>query len=274
MKKQILLALAGLSFGTAFAQPTLTNIENYEIGMKAAYHVVDSTAVIDDTTGANVTWDFSNLPVTVDTIGFRVVHPDSTIFKATHPDMSYAIMGTDGSISVMKEVNNSNQLLALITNTALTMNYTNPYTSIRRPFTYQDTLRDTAAHYYTAGPETYTGTGITQTVADGWGTLELPLQTYSNVLRVSYSQRYFDTGSMSGTITELTILTKSWYDAAHISPLLTVDSIIVSNPFFADTFASVTILKSESIPTSIKSFGSLPASQLYYADNNLVLAGE
>ena len=95
------------------------------------------------------------------------------------------------------------------------------------PITYEGDNSESYTCSGTSAGESYTRTGDTYVVADGYGTLQLPYGSVANVLRLYHTNTYTDAGPLiddQGTVT-----TYYWYKPGVEFPLLAVHDV---NTFF------------------------------------------
>jgi hypothetical protein len=271
--KQLLFVLASLCVYAGSAQPLCSSVEDFEPGMKFVTYSINPAGVATGNTGANASWDYSGiaLPPVADTQ--EIIAAAGTAYAADYPDADYLRVGHDESISIMQKLGDRDQLLAYEVDASLIINYDNPLATIRRPFGYQDELNDTAYRSYEVSGIQYSGKGFSYTVADGWGTLMLPGVTYGNTLRVRNTHIYTDTADANGLVTLSVITNYSWYDDSHVAALFSIDSVVISNPFFADTTVSVSMLKTE-IGTAITEARQEQTARAYYAAGSIYVLGD
>jgi len=270
MKKLNLIGMAMLCFGTTQAQPVLDSAGKLTIGMEFRYLTNDGWNLGAGNAGPAQTWNFND-SFSTDTLLRSVVHPDSTPLSGLYPAADYAVKSSDGTYEILDEAGADNYVLAYITNQNLHLHYTNTYKSMSRPLNYGFSFTDTIATSYSIAGENYSGTGLASLVVDGWGTLQLPGITMPNTLRVRTVQEYADTGATSGMVTLSKIISYSWYDSSSRLPVFSVDSVLISNPFFSDTIASASRLVKDVI-SGVSQVAS-DAFSVYAADGKLYIEG-
>ncbi|HYF02028.1 MAG TPA: T9SS type A sorting domain-containing protein [Patescibacteria group bacterium] len=136
-----------------------------------------------------------------------------------------------------------------------------------------DSFEDTSLREYVVNGIEIIGGGRIQVIADGWGTLVLPHQSFDNVLRVKTEQWYNDTNKLTGQITSIHLKSYNWYNNDYKSSLLKIDSQAVSSPTFNNNSVSISYL-SEEITTSIAGNDILqPNSSIFYHSPNLYVLG-
>ncbi len=192
-----LLAFAGASI----AQPTIT-AANFvpTIGTSQLFYVADSNSVLNNTVGANVTFDYSNLQGYGEMSTIYFIDPSTTPQGTSdYPSSTYAdtTSGTPQNISYHQEFTDS-----LINNgyildiggfgpTTVTYNFDTEII-MKFPFNYTNTFNDNYSGEFTfmspgtpSVPITTNGYGTDTVTADAWGTLLLPNSvSISNVIRI------------------------------------------------------------------------------------------
>jgi hypothetical protein len=130
-----------------------------------------------------------------------------------------------------------------VSNSSVTMSYSNPEDLLRFPFTYNDTYSDTWATQFMSGGYMFYRSGTTTITADGYGTLITPAGTYTNVLRINVSQIYQDSAYI-GTpyIASYTNQQYMWYREGirgHIASVFSISSPNGNNT--GGTFIDITV---------------------------------
>ncbi len=199
--KRIYLVFIIICCGTiALAQPTLTQANFVpSINDSQLYYVADSTTtVLDNTTGANVIFDYTQIkadaPVAITQTQY-VVNPTSTPNTLDFPSATFT--DTTGGIPVNMKYNqdftDSLDLIGLVldinTFGLVVAKYDNdPEILMKFPFQYGDSFTDNYGGVFTAAaaPLPTNGNGTVLVDADAWGTLLLPMGVaIDSVLRIS-----------------------------------------------------------------------------------------
>ncbi|RYZ24957.1 MAG: hypothetical protein EOP49_45280, partial [Sphingobacteriales bacterium] len=226
MKKQILFALALLCLGAANAQPVLNQAEDFNPGMEFRYIHLD-TAFAPGSAGAGITWDFSQLALSGDTLTKLIVDADSTFMGAFFPTADYAEVNSDGSLVFVQKSAGSSSLVGVVPYQGFVINYYVPNTYFQRPMSFGQSFHDTAGRDYFIAGSNYIGSGLSNVTADAWGTLIVGGQTYLDVLRVRTEQHIADTSEADSSVTQTVNVTYAWYTAAQRSAILKMDSMII-----------------------------------------------
>ena len=195
MKKLNLFIFGIALISAAYAQPTLTSANHAPlIGNSQLYYVADSNSVIDNTTGANVTFDYSNLAGYGMTQTSHFVDPSTTTYASSYTSSTYAdtTVGSPvnkryGQLVNTDSLVNNGMVLDINTFGTTIVEFFDPEKTITYPFTYGGSFNDVFSGQFTAVDynTTTNGSGTVEVNADAWGTLLLPNSvSIPNVLRV------------------------------------------------------------------------------------------
>ncbi len=248
MKKYYFSFMAILLPAVIYAQPNLTNLENYSPGMQMKFKEADATGKTAGSAGANQTWTFTSLQV-LDSFTQKTTATSNTQYAGQFPGSNICLIKSDGSYEFYNETSTQNNMLGMADSAnALLMAYTDPVLRAKRPFTFGNAATD----IYTLNAPNRFGTGNTTITADGYGTLQLPNGSYSNVLRVKITIHEMDTILFGPAAfnSDLQSVQFKWYDANHKSPLLVWDSTHLHTTASDTTTKSIYYLQSET-PTGI-----------------------
>lgn len=271
MKKKTYKLLAFLILPmSAAAQPTLTTPELYNTAGTVVKRVF-CDPVAPGPSGTNQTWDFTGLSETGDTLTQMVGQP---VPGNPFPSANLSLHSPQDSMYTHYEqttteswqwgsVDSSSNQSHII--------YSDPMLMIRRPLAYSDTATDSFA--YTSdfgGGLTVSAQGGLSLEADAYGTLYLPHDTFTNTVRVRVHHQEEDSIDGIGTL----ILDNTyyvWYSNDHSSPLLRVDSLMVSG-LISDTFINVQMLVSEGVVANVKNVNAVKRIECTaHLDNNGLL---
>ena len=225
----LLFATVGL-----LAQPTLTREANFAQA-DDQFERVSSVTLITDAgpTGANVTWNFSNLQPATTFLSGVFQDAAGTPNAANFPTANLAEVFSTTDIFYYNTSTEKVEL-AGFTSGGTVISYTNPQTLMEYPFTYGDSFTDNAERVYAA----YTGTITTVVEADGYGTLVLPSGVFPNILRVKSIISVTDM-SAAGTFSINDELYE-WYSQNHRQPIFSIrfrttdDNGTITNTTFVD----------------------------------------
>lgn len=195
MKKLILTLTSIASGALLIAQPTLTE-SNFvpTVGESQLYYIADSTSTVDNTTGANVIFDYSGLTGLISTQTTHYVAPSTTVYGSDFPTASYADTTTGVPVNKRYSENRTDSLVnvGLVVEintfgTAVGKYDIDPEVTMKFPFNFGDSYVDDYAGSFTssATPLTTNGNGTVAVSADAWGTLKIPgSPDIDSVLRV------------------------------------------------------------------------------------------
>jgi hypothetical protein len=219
MKKLILTTfLYGLIFSFGYSQgPTLYNYNIVpNIGDTQVIILADTTGITFDNTGANFIWDYSNLSITEDWAISYFLDPETTPYISFFNNSTLVGGATNYYSYYYADTNEFTRLGN--GSSSYVMVCTDPLKMFVFPFKYGDQMTDSTYATYTFNSKLHQYSGFNTLAADGWGTLKLPKNTYSNVLRVKRTQYFKDTASAENTETYSTFF--SWYNEINNYPLL------------------------------------------------------
>ncbi|RYD59016.1 MAG: hypothetical protein EOP56_01945 [Sphingobacteriales bacterium] len=265
--KHLYVALAFLLPTTPVAaQPIVNSYLDYKIG-DTVKRVNCGPGVQAGGSGAKLTWVFTNLSP-VDTATTAVVAVWSTPAEADFPDATHVLQNGDDYM-YQKKTPTATYILgnASATSSMLTK-HPDPVQSAQRPFTYNDYYKDS----FTMAPTTNTsgGGGTIELKGDGYGTLQLPTGTYTDVLRIKMTLTQYDTILIGGTSMPLLLNATAyyWVDNEHSTELFRIDSTKVSGAI-NQTNAAVSYLLdkkpvgiADKYETAAKFYASLGDQQL------------
>jgi hypothetical protein len=189
----------------AFTQPTLTysNVGS-QVGDSFEIHIL-TTNVSPGASGANATWDFSDLPNGTVSSG-TLVAASTTPYASTFTNANVAASASGSYSYVKSDAATSSTCGFVAAGGAIILHYDNEEDVLQYPLTYQGTFSDDFHSTFTSGV-TFERTGTITVVADGYGTLILPWGTINNVLRVHATEEYAD----NSDITDLTYTSDLYY---------------------------------------------------------------
>jgi len=181
MIKSILIMFL-LSAINVFAQVTLTSGNNPSAGDFQYYTYADTTGIIPGGSGANQTWNFTNLIVTGNmTMSFML--PSGTPNGNLYPDSDIA--SHDTCFNYFKKSPDKYEYIGTNSTSQNTIiRYSNYQTYMTYPFSYNSTFNDNFSGRFAVQGDSIYRTGNVNTVADAWGTINLPFGSFSNALRI------------------------------------------------------------------------------------------
>lgn len=215
MKKRFLVLsiLTIITTVNSLAQPTLTQHTKHTPGDKGVMYICKSEGFIVGPSGANITWDFSNLEYTEGPYYYtkydKSALPDGHLF----PNADYSNGADYYDLS-----STSAQLIGRVDASVIVTRYTNPMKTAQWPFTYNDSYTDNF-RYEMTGQATNISNGSLSKTADAYGTLVLPDTTYYNALRIYTTFNRKD--SIGGPyVHDITGEAMIWYVEGIKSPIL------------------------------------------------------
>lgn len=271
MKKYYNVMVALMLPVSAMAQPVITSAENNTIGTVVRRLVCDPVSAGPG--GAAQSWNFSNLTPTGDTIvAYNIAPIPGHPFTGANLAQSNV---SDSTYSHFEQTSNETILLGMLDSSGnnASITYDDGMLLMRRPFTYADTATDSFSFTTNfSGFPVYAAGGLAIN-ADGYGTLYLPNDTFTNVLRVRIETHEQDSIDGIGNVF-IDNVYYVWYSNLHSSPLLRVDSINISG------MASLNVVDVQYflMETPTTGINTLPAQRQSFSanlqGNSLLLAGE
>lgn len=241
MKKSLLLLLGASAMLSA--QITLTKAANDPISGNVVNYNHVTGVVNNSATGANVT--FSNGGLTMGVSSTTTYSTPNSTEIATFPGST--IKMADGATTVYYKASSTKLEITGIVNPQATLNFNvdnGTYNSY--PLTYGPAQNDTAKGTFSSSSANGLFSGTMAAIADAYGTLIIGNQTYSNVLRVKYTQNFnlyasFDIiyANPIGTVTNTAY---AYYDASHRYALLNSTNGNISVPLLSINQTVVTAL--------------------------------
>ncbi len=256
-----------LGFGAIQAQPTIQlNPTLVDLGESAEVQfALGSTD--PGPSGSNVTWDFSNLQNDGTPFSWSALSSVGTTYQdsfplATHLYQAlsqdgnteffhfYHLDGTSNTWNYDGSVNltNSGQ------DTVFHLLNSDPKGILSFPFTFNDAFTDSfsgMSHISVGGNAfSQSRSGSTTVTADGFGTLQTPAGSFSNVLRVHTVETLTDM-FMGFPTSQQTIHRWSWYAENEKYLLLHIDSIVVQ-PTSGPATTTISMFYRNSTITSVE----------------------
>jgi len=218
--KTFTCALPGilLAFSNLCAQPVVSNNEYYHIGDTYQFVTGDFTNLTIDSSGANVTWDYTLMSQN----GTEIM----SILSDTTPGFSTSnlmVLHANGRRDHVSQNSSDTYINGIYDpGTGLTTLYT-VYDVAKRPFTYMTTYLD--SYRVNIPLHAYSGKGYLTVTGTSYGTLKLPGHVYNNVLLVKKQVSELDTSGSPAFTTFLFSTSYLWFDGIHPAPLLEIDSV-------------------------------------------------
>lgn len=211
-----------------FAQPTITNAENFSIGNVLRFQDCNPDSVSAGSSGPNQSWNFSMLAPQPGTVTVDMVSPASTTNGSLFPGSTITEKHSSGQFVYFSQAPDGNDMHGFVDTTpgsSITITYPNPARMSKHPITFGTMLTDTFTDHFTASGYNFSGQGVVTISGDAYGTLVLPGRTFSNTLRVKIVQEEDDTLLQFGTVSHFSRVIYKWFNTDNRSALLIIDSI-------------------------------------------------
>jgi hypothetical protein len=204
------------------AQPIITHGIIPVAGDKTTMYV-DTTPPLPGLSGANLTWNFSNLDLHYPVERFYKT-PDATTYSSDFP--SATLVRTDAYNYGLSYWNNSSSQSVyygfIETGVASQQFNDNPVVYYKFPMTYGMTYADNLTAF--TMPGALTGNGVYNFMADAWGTVQLPGRTISNCLRTKSTLYIGDS-----TLNSYSLTTEySWFSQQYKEPILVLVKVVIN----------------------------------------------
>jgi len=168
----------------AFAQMTLTSANNPVAGDIDGYAICDTNNISQGNSGANQSWSFLSL-IRQDSTNINFVSASSTPYSAQFPGSNLASTNDNSNYSFFT-TSASNMFVNGYAGPDQLISYTDPQLYLQYPFTYGSSFSDIFSANYIISGSSVKRTGTTTVSGDAWGTINLPVGSFSNSLRVKY----------------------------------------------------------------------------------------
>lgn len=210
MKNRITILVLAIIPAFSWAQPTVTNAEDFTIGTVLTFQKCEPKGINEGKSGANQTWDFSKLVSLPETTTEWMVLPSSTTHGHLFPTANQVEKYSDGSFVYVNKTENENYIVGYVDTTSIypPTDYPDPMLFAKRPIKYGMVITDEFVMKGSAAKGTVT------IEADAYGTLILPNGTHDNVLRVKITEVH----------PWFTFSVYVWFDGIHTSALLKIDN--------------------------------------------------
>ncbi len=203
----------------AFTQITLTSANNPSAGDIDAYSICDTVNISQGNSGANQNWNFSNLTIQ-DTTTVFFVSPGSTPYSAQFPTSNIASTNDQINFNFMTTSGTGININGNA-GPGLTVSYSNPQLFLQYPFSYNTTLNDNFAAFFSTGGDDIFRTGTTTITGDAWGIITLPSGTFTNSIRVKYVINTKDSSS-TGIVLNTILTSYNWFIPGRKFPVFEI----------------------------------------------------
>lgn len=208
--KTLLTSILLFIYCNLYSQFTITNAYNPAPGDNSPSIDCDTNGVAQGNSGANQTWNFSNL-VRTDSSSIHWLAASSTPYFSQFSTSNIASTADDSNYQYFIS-SSSNITVSGYAGTAGIIPYSDPQQFLVYPFSYNNTFNDNFEAAYTISGISIHRTGTTTVTADAWGTISLPFGTFSNSLRLKYIVITKDS-ALGGIplVTTTTLTSYSWF---------------------------------------------------------------
>jgi hypothetical protein len=242
-KNTTLLLLLCLMNIVSIAQPVLDSSNTCPIVGDVFIVANCNGAVNIGSAGANQTWDLSTFSATNSTT-YACMSALGSLFPASSVKLNSltSSMYYKGHASSLEVTGIEN------TGAGVDYTYSNTEKLLTFPFQLGDSLTDTWANSFDNGL-TFFRQGTSHVLADGYGTVILPLGTFSNVLRVRTVQTYTDSIPGLGIMYSYVNTMYNWYMPGQHQPIASVSSLVTngSSPVVYGSYLASLVTVSEDI---------------------------
>ncbi len=172
--------------------------------------------------GANQTWDLSSFSAT-NTTTFACTSALGSSFPAASVKLNSLTSNIyySGSATSLEMAGMENNIAGV------NYSYSNTEKMVKFPFQMGDSFTDTWANSFDNGL-TYFREGTSNVLADGYGTVILPIGTFGNVLRVRTVQTYTDSMTGLGIMYTYVNTIYRWYLPGQHQPIASVSSLVTN----------------------------------------------
>ena len=213
--KQVLFSIFILFSTAGFSQPELTSSNLANTGDSYTIYTNTSLPASSDpgSSGSNVTWDFSAI---------QQGNSSSLTYASTsnqdYPNANIKF-DTQGSSNYF-DVSNDAYTYYGFSASGATSNFTDGQDQARVPMSFNDSYLDAFSGTYDAFGQVFERTGELNVTYDGYGTLQTPQGTYSNVLRLEIIRT--STDEMNGqTLSNNLDTIYFWFNESTRHPIMT-----------------------------------------------------
>jgi hypothetical protein len=231
-----------IGFSQVHAQTLTYKNSGVAVGDVFSYISADTANVLPGPAGSNITWDFSGLVIGPDIQTSTIISPAATPYSDSFP-LANAATKNNGNYSYIKcDSTEYTSLGSANSNSVFILS--DPMIYYKYPVSYGYSFTDS----FSADNETMTLKGVQIRNADGKGTMKLAGQNFNNVLRIKSISYRIDSSSF--VTTEMNIVSYSWYDGIHKTPLLSISDMQIITSF-GDTLSDKSVVVSNDIITNI-----------------------
>ena len=211
----------------AQAQPTLVaSTSNPVVNDAFTVYSFTPTANQQGSAGANQTWNFASLSSST-TLTSTMISPTGTPYVTAHPTATIVNKTANTNYEYYKTSSTIWERQGFY-NLSAAYSYENAQTLLSYPLSYTGTFNDTYRGSFSIGGTIFGfRNGSSTVVADAWGTLTTPAASYTNTLRVKYTDSYLDSTFLSGAwqVKNYSMTTYLWFKSGIHYPLMGISYV-------------------------------------------------
>jgi Secretion system C-terminal sorting domain len=229
MKKNYLLTLTTiLALALALkGQPILTN-ENTSFQIGEVYTQQSATYMDEGNSGAMVTWDFSNLTLS-ETSVLTAYDPSESSAASSFPDATLFLTDAENNLEDFYKASASSlERLGYSVSGTFLIALSNPQTFLTFPFTYNTVATDDFYGEYQISGLDAIRSGSCSVTGDAYGTIILPSGTYSNAIRLKFTEDYTDEIPLFSQIITYSNTQYLWYVPGNHFPVFSSFTLITN----------------------------------------------
>lgn len=247
MKKIYLSIITTLAAFSASAQLTDANHSPAAGEMFSTYQC--DSMITPGASGAGALWNYATIVTHSSIVNNYTAAVNS---NASYPQPGVAVASALSNMSYYKGSAASLNYWGgniVIGSVAATLIYTSPAVVAAYPMSLNTTSSSVTSGSISipAAAQTGTFTGISNTIADGTGTLVLPTGTFTNVYRVVTTQTINFTTSISGTVTQKNY---DYYSVGTKEALFTISNATIGTQFTSPSTQTI-VTRSKPLVTSV-----------------------
>ncbi len=234
--KTIITFIILLTAHISFSQLSMTSQYNPVAGDIDSYAICDTTNISQGPAGANQVWSFLNL-VKIDTSDVHFVTSASTPYSAQFTTSNMASTNDNSSYNYFT-ASASNILFNGNGVPGMVVSYTDPQLYMQYPFTFNTNFTDNFGCNYVSNGTPTVRTGTISVSGDAWGTINLPVGSFTNALRVKYVITTKDSSNPGTPVVTITGLTSYvWFVQGRKFPVFEVvySTLTFNGILFAST---------------------------------------
>lgn len=217
------------------AQPSLQHPQNApEVGDVVEIQFVSSANLTHEPTGADVSWDFSQLTNIMEPGLITAISPTEAPAGNEFPMANIVLNMNDSIYSYLMVEETAAYYLGVQTTVAgfpVLFIYDDSRKYLEYPFNYGDSFADTYHGMSLISFGEVRASANTSVVADSYGTLILPTGTYSDILRTTTIDNETDSIFVNGVFSSVIYLSRTqyaWYTSSSFGPILSMEILNLS----------------------------------------------